>query len=94
WFLTQMIRWGQITEMKPDSWFDEMAKKIYRPDIYMKAVEELIDDGEFEKDDFAAAYEAFETGGYKPPTDEFIDGNPYDAKKPNDYIKSFEIGLK
>ncbi|MEM0897569.1 MAG: CmpA/NrtA family ABC transporter substrate-binding protein [Verrucomicrobiota bacterium] len=94
WFLTQMIRWGQITEMKTDSWFDEMAKKIYRPDIYMKAVEELIDDGEFEKEDFAAAYEAFETGGYKPPTDEFIDGNSYDAKKPNDYIKSFEIGLK
>ena len=94
WFLTQMIRWGQITEQKEDVWFDDMAKKIYRPDVYMRAVEELIDDGEFIKEDFAAAYAAFEEGGYKEPTSEFIDGKAYDGKKPNDYIQSFEIGLK
>lgn len=94
WFLTQMIRWGQITEQKPDSYFDEMAKKIYRPDVYMRAVEELIDDGEFEKDDFADAYAAFEGGGYKAPSADFIDGKTYDGTKPNEYIQSFEIGLK
>ncbi|MEO0413814.1 MAG: CmpA/NrtA family ABC transporter substrate-binding protein, partial [Verrucomicrobiota bacterium] len=66
WFLTQMIRWGQLTEQKPDAWFDEMAKKIYRPDVYMRAVEELLDDGVFEKDVFAPAYTAQEDGGYKP----------------------------
>ncbi|MEM7601569.1 MAG: CmpA/NrtA family ABC transporter substrate-binding protein [Verrucomicrobiota bacterium] len=94
WFLTQMIRWGQITEQKPDEWFDEMAKKIYRPDVYLRAVEELIDDGEFEESDFADAYAAKEAGGYKPATSDFIDGNPYDGTKPNEYIQSFEIGLK
>ncbi|MEC5125326.1 CmpA/NrtA family ABC transporter substrate-binding protein [Verrucomicrobiales bacterium BCK34] len=94
WFLTQMIRWGQITEQKPDSFFKEMAEKIYRPDVYMSAVAELIDDGEFTEEDFAEATAAFEAGGYKPETTDFIDGKPYDGTKPNDYIKSFGIGLK
>lgn len=94
WFLTQMIRWGQIPEQKPDSYFQEMAEKIYRPDVYMRAVEELIDDGEFTEEDFAEAYAVHESGGYKAPTDEFIDGKTYDGRKPNEYIRSFEIGLK
>ncbi len=94
WFLTQMIRWGQITEQKPDKWFDEMAKKIYRPDIYLKAVGALVADGHFTKETFAEAFAASESGGYKPATTDFIDGRSYDGAKPNDYIKSFEIGLK
>ncbi|MDF1810886.1 MAG: CmpA/NrtA family ABC transporter substrate-binding protein [Verrucomicrobiales bacterium] len=94
WFLTQMVRWGQLTEQQSDSWYDQVAKKIYRPDIYIKAVAELIDDGEFEEADFSAAYEAQTSGGYKPPNSDFIDGNTYDGTKPNEYIKSFNIGLK
>ncbi|MDF1823363.1 MAG: CmpA/NrtA family ABC transporter substrate-binding protein [Verrucomicrobiales bacterium] len=94
WFLTQMIRWGQITEQQPDSYFEEMARRIYRPDVYMEAVKELIDDGEFTEDDFADAFFAFENGGYKPSTTDFIDGKEYDGTKPNEYIQSFEIGLK
>ncbi|MEM7147903.1 MAG: CmpA/NrtA family ABC transporter substrate-binding protein [Verrucomicrobiota bacterium] len=94
WFLTQMIRWGQIPEQKADEWFDEMAKKIYRPDVYLTAVEELIDDGHFAREVFAPAFAAFEDGGYKSTTEEFIDGNPYDGTKPNEYIQSFVIGLK
>ena len=89
-----MIRWGQITEQQPDSYFDEMAKKIYRPDVYMRAVEELIDDGEFTEEDFTDAFAAFEAGSYKEPTSDFIDGKTYDGTKPNEYIQSFEIGLK
>ncbi len=94
WFLTQMVRWGQLTEQKEDAWYDEMAKKIYRPEVYMRAVEELLDDGVFEKEVFAPAYEADAAGGYKPATTDFIDGKEYDGKKPNDYVKSFSIGLK
>lgn len=94
WFLTQMIRWGQLTDQQPDAWFDEMAKEIYRPDVYLRAVEELIDDGVFEESVFADAHAAKDAGGYKPPTTDFIDGNSYDGTKPNDYIKSFAIGLK
>lgn len=94
WFLTQMVRWGQIPEQQTDGYFDSMAKKIYRPDVYISAVEELIDDGEFTEEDFADAYAAREQGGYKPPTADFIDGKLYDGTKPNDYIQSFQIGLK
>tara|TARA_R110002096_G_scaffold84777_19_gene195566 strand:- start:1514 stop:2878 length:1365 start_codon:yes stop_codon:yes gene_type:complete len=94
WFLTQMIRWGQITEQQPDSFFKEMAERIYRPDIYMEAVKELIDDGEFTEEDFTDAYAAFDGGGYKPATTDFIDGKTYDGSKPNEYIQSFKIGLK
>ena len=94
WFLTQMIRWGQITEQKPDSYFKEMAEKIYRPDVYMAAVKELIDDGAFTEEDFTDATATFEAGGYKPETTDFIDRKPYDGTKPNAYIQSFNIGLK
>ncbi len=95
WFLTQMRRWGQLQEDKPDSWYDEMAKKIYRPDIYKRAAAELLDDVEFEPErfkDVSFTKKDFpETDGYKPATDEFIDGKTYDGKKPNEYIQSFKI---
>lgn len=94
WFLTQMIRWGQVTGPKPDAWFAEMAEKIYRPDIYLRAAKELIDDGEFTEAEFAPAFAAEKDGGYKAPTSAFIDGKTYDGRKPNEYIGSFEIGLK
>ncbi|MEM7394182.1 MAG: CmpA/NrtA family ABC transporter substrate-binding protein [Verrucomicrobiota bacterium] len=91
WFLTQMIRWGQITEQKPDDWFYETAKKIYRPDIYQAAAKLLIEEGFCTKADFP---EFEKTDGFRPPTTEFIDGKLYDGKKPNEYIKTFKIGLK
>ena len=45
WFLTQMRRWGQITEEKEAAWYDETAKKIYRPDVWMKAAKLLVEEG-------------------------------------------------
>ncbi|MEO1542929.1 MAG: CmpA/NrtA family ABC transporter substrate-binding protein [Pseudomonadota bacterium] len=89
WYLTQMRRWGQITETKPDSWYDEVAKKVYRPDIYMKAAEMLIAEGHVKKEDFP-----FGTDGYRKPQSEFIDKITFDGRKPNAYIDSFPIGLK
>lgn len=91
WYLTQMRRWGQITDHKPDEWYDEVAKSVYLPDIYMKAAEMLIEEGHVEKADFP-----FGTDGYKEPTPaaDIIDGIPYDGKKPTAYIDSLKIGLK
>lgn len=89
WYLTQMRRWGQIADQKPDSWYDETAKSVYRPDIYMKAAELLIADGQAKKEDFPSG-----TDGYKAPAADFIDGITYDGKKPNAYIDSLKIGLK
>jgi len=89
WFLTQMRRWGQITENYPDEWYFDMAKKIYRPDVYEAAAKELIAEGKFTEADFPLG-----TDGFRPVTSDFIDGKTYDGKKPNDYIKGFKIGLK
>ncbi|MEC4747541.1 CmpA/NrtA family ABC transporter substrate-binding protein [Methylomicrobium sp. Wu6] len=90
WYLTQMRRWGQINEEKPDSWYMETAKKVYRPDIYMAAAKELIAEGKAKADDFPSDKET----GIKPPSADFIDGVAFDATKPNDYLTKFPIGLK
>ena len=74
-----MVRWGQITEQKEDV-VSYYGKKIYRPDVYMKAVDELIDDGLFEESVFLPAVKANRAGGYKPATSDFIDGKTYDGK--------------
>lgn len=88
WFLTQMRRWGQIPEAKPEEWYHETAKNVYRPDIWVKAAELLVEEGKIPASDIP------ETDGYKPATSDFIDGNTYDAKDPIGYVNSFEIGNK
>ncbi|WP_071870528.1 CmpA/NrtA family ABC transporter substrate-binding protein [Atopomonas hussainii] len=90
WYLTQMRRWGQISEAKSDDWYKDIAKQVYRPDIYREAADELIADGLAKAEDFPGAGET----GFKPATNEFIDGVTYDGSKPNDYLKQFAIGLK
>ena len=89
WYLTQMRRWGQIAEAQRDDWYFGIAKKVYRPDIYMQAAEALIAEGKATREDFP-----FATDGFKAPTAAFIDGIEYDGKKPNDYLSKFSIGLK
>jgi nitrate/nitrite transport system substrate-binding protein len=91
WYLTQMRRWGQIPEHKPDSWYTDIAKKVYRPDIYRKAAEALIAEGKVSASEFPNF--ATETG-FKPLQTEFIDNIGFDGSKPNDYIGKFKIGLK
>jgi len=89
WFLTQMRRWGQITEPKPASWYHETAKEVYKPDIYLKAAKLLLEDDLIEESEIP-----WETDGYKPPTKYFIDGILYDARDPIGYLNSHEIGNK
>lgn len=91
WYLTQMRRWGQIADHKDDAWYDEVAKSVYLPDIYMSAAEMLIEEGYVKKTDFP-----FGTDGYKSPTpsEDIIDGVAFDATAPNAYIDSLTIGLK
>ncbi|HAM47256.1 MAG TPA: nitrate ABC transporter substrate-binding protein, partial [Alphaproteobacteria bacterium] len=89
WYLTQMRRWGQIAETKPDSWYDEIARKVYRPDLYLKAARALVDDGLANEADFP-----WDTDGYRAPQSEFIDAITFDGRKPNAYLDSFPIGLK
>lgn len=91
WYLTQMRRWGQISEPKSDDWFMKTAKEVYRPDIYQQAALALVEDGHMELSDFPD----FATeDGFKPEQTGFIDGISYDGRLPNDYLKKFSIGLK
>ena len=89
WYLTQMRRWGQIAEQKPDGWYDETARKVYRPDLYLKAARLLVEDGHASESDFP-----WDADGYRDPQTEFIDGVAYDGRKPNAYLEQFAIGLK
>ncbi|NWH07119.1 MAG: ABC transporter substrate-binding protein [Alphaproteobacteria bacterium] len=89
WYLTQMRRWGQIPESKPDAWYAETAARVYRPDLYLKAARLLIDEGKAKEADFP-----FATDGYRAPTADFIDGIAYDGRAPNAYLRSLSIGLK
>lgn len=91
WYLTQMRRWGQISETKPDSWYMDIAKKVYRPDIYAQAAKELIAEGKLKASDFP---DFEKETGFKPATNEFIDGVEFDGTKPNEYLGKFSIGLK
>ena len=85
-----MRRWGQIAEAKPDSWYLETAKQVYRPDIYREAAAALIEDGLLTADDFPAADE----DGVREPLADTIDGITYDGHTPNAYLEQFAIGLK
>jgi nitrate/nitrite transport system substrate-binding protein len=88
WGLTQARRWGQIPTNKSDSWYFGIADQTYRTDIYRKAFAELVADGKAKAEDLPADdYQAI-------PAEAFIDKIAFDPKKPNDYLKSFPIGLK
>ncbi|WP_170764753.1 CmpA/NrtA family ABC transporter substrate-binding protein [Ruegeria lacuscaerulensis] len=91
WYLTQMRRWGQIAEAKPDSWYDEVAKSVYKPEIYLEAAKLLIEEGLVNEADFP-----WDSDGYKAPTpaEDVIDGITYNGKTPNTYLESLPIGLK
>jgi len=91
WYLTQMRRWGQIAEQKPDSWYMDTAKKVYRPDIYAEAAQALIEEGLMTASDFP---DPKTEDGFRAPQTHFIDGITYDGRKPNEYLTKFSIGLK
>jgi nitrate/nitrite transport system substrate-binding protein len=88
WYLTQMRRWGQIAESKPDAWYEETAKSVYKPEIWLNAAKELVEAGKLSASDIP------QTDGYKESSNDFIDGIAFDAKKPGDYLKQFKIGNK
>jgi len=91
WYLTQMRRWGQISEDKSDEWYKGLAKSVYRTDIYETAAKSLISEGVVT----ATEFPDFSTeDGYRDPQQYFIDNIVYDGRTPNAYIDKFKIGLK
>lgn len=91
WYLTQMRRWGQIAQANPDEWYLNVAREVYRPDIYATAAKGLIADGLMSADEFP---DFDSETGFRPATAEFVDGIEFDGGKPNDYLRKFAIGHK
>lgn len=91
WYLTQMRRWGQIPEVKTDDWYIDVARSVYRPDLYQLAAQALVEEGLMQPGDFPDF--GTETG-FRPPQSGFIDGLVFDGAKPNAYLEQFPIGLK
>jgi nitrate/nitrite transport system substrate-binding protein len=89
WYLTQMRRWGQIPDAKPDAWYHDIAKQVYRPEVYRQAAQLLVEEGKAAITDFPSR-----TDGFRPATKEFIDGVEYDGRYPNAYLSRLPIGLK
>jgi len=90
WYLSQMRRWGQISEPKSDDWYMETAAKVYRADIYKQAAKSLIEDGSLSAGDFP---DLDAENFARPHQGELIDGVAFTPREPNAYIDSFEIGL-
>ncbi len=88
WYLTQMRRWGQVAEDKPDQWYFDQAKAVYRPDLYLVAARKLVADGVIPADSVP------QTDGFRGQQGGFLDGVIYDGKQPNAYLAKFKIGLK
>ena len=86
-----MRRWGQISEAKTDEWYFDIAKSVYRPDIYQIAAEELIEEKLLKASDFP---EFGNESGFRAPQKHFIDDIVYDGSTPNAYLNKFPIGLK
>jgi len=89
WYLTQMRRWGQITEAQSDDWYIETAASVFRADLFEEAAQSLVDDGLASAEMFP-----FGTDGFRDVVADAIDAIPFDGHAPNAYIDSFPIGLK
>ncbi|HYC56216.1 MAG TPA: CmpA/NrtA family ABC transporter substrate-binding protein [Candidatus Binatia bacterium] len=88
WWLTQVRRWGQI-DAKPDQWYLDLARKVYRPDIWTAAAKELVAQGRMTEAEMP------QTDGFKShPASDFIDNIAYDGRRPNEYLQKFAIGMK
>ena len=86
-----MRRWGQIPESKPDAWYVETAKKVYRAGrVSCEAAKAAGRREEGERRRTSPS----RRDGFRAPTKEFIDGVEYDGRKPNAYIEKLAIGLK
>ncbi len=85
WCLTQMRRWGMINADKPDAWYQEIAAKTFRPDLYRAAFASLLAEGLVKADELP------EKDALSYPASAFIDRIAFDPAKPNDYVKQFPL---
>jgi len=93
WFLTQMLRWGQITDPLD---LGEVSRRVYRTDLYRDAVAGLnlaCPDIDTKLEGCNASPWRLEAGGasIEMGSDLFFDGGVFDAADPVGYLEQFEI---
>jgi len=93
WFLTQMLRWGQISS---DVDIAAAAERAYRPDLFRAAAADLgapapIVDEKVEGLHTAPWMLDEATAPIPMAPDTFIDGRRFDAVQPGRYAAGFEI---
>jgi ABC-type nitrate/sulfonate/bicarbonate transport system substrate-binding protein len=89
WYLSQMYRWGQLTT--PCDMM-QVARSVYRPDLYRKAAAELgiatpADDMKFE----GGHAQNWDLGGFPMGADRFFDGRRFDPSRPAAYLEGFPV---
>jgi nitrate/nitrite transport system substrate-binding protein len=94
WFLTQMLRWGQI-----DATVDiaATAEAVYRPDLFRLAAAQLGEPAPLVDEKVEGAHSAAwlldeASQPIRMAPDTFFDGRLFDAAQPERYARSFEIG--
>lgn len=93
WFITQMIRWGQIEKALD---IKKAISEVYRPDIYRDAAKELgIDYPTIDFKTEGTHAEPWVLSDATAPIamgrDVFFDGKTYDPNKLVEYIRGFDI---
>ncbi|MBI1370268.1 MAG: nitrate ABC transporter substrate-binding protein [Planctomycetes bacterium] len=90
WFMTQMARWGQIPRATP---FDEIARAVYRPDIYRAAAGSLgvACPGRDSKPEGDHDQPYADAEGLALGPDRFMDRRRFDPAHPLAYLDSFDI---
>lgn len=93
WFLTQMVRWGQL-ERSVD--LTAVAEQVYRPDLYREAAAGLdlaVPSVDYKSEGSHGRGWTLEeaTTSLAMGPDRFFDGSQFDPADPVGYIRGFEI---
>ncbi len=93
WFLTQMLRWGQIG---PEVDIRAVADAVYRPDLFRKAAASLSEPAPLVDDKAEGGHDAAwtldqATAPIAMAADAFFDGRVFDPRQPLRYAQDFPI---
>jgi len=93
WFLTQMLRWGQIAEPLD---LHAVAEQVYRPDLWREAADALglpCPAGDYKREGIHAGPWTLDAGCIPVAMgpDLFFDGTTFDPADPIAYLSGFDL---